>query len=731
MFVPVTQAGITFNELFTTLVERLDKLGSDNTAQAEEISVAVIAFFQSVQHLVKSLRESKIIVTELFEIDQTLLGRFNDGKLIEDSTQEQFRRLLRDLIVLWYRYVILANLSQSNIVLLNIPAIQSFFETWKASERVGLDQPEQERLIVDIAILLTASDYLNVETRIRLFGIIGEIGIALGADQEWARQRLMDYADDIYQRNLGLSGQSFAEILLCLYVIWQSGSGFESSVGEIALRKAVRFWSSGNTFLEALFKAWNLYVEHDYSSPLLKGDQLRLKEASSLYRAILEKKSRLGIGHSFSDLARRNGSFDAADTLFQPIQIFLLGGSGAGKSSFLTAFSYDVKMRGGTSALTLGKELQAHYERNSPAWHEGRMPPSTDYQNFTFWRDLNVAAFSMMDYGGSVAQPEQWDRELQERFNSARGLLFFVESAVYTDPDALRQYSDWLATLLEYWTKSNQDLRNMPVALVLTKCDQVLGDAMAALTRSSLLPRGFQPALVEQLLEHRYNGGMAKRLQSPYGRLCDAIINDKANNREPRLQDIVQNIVDNCERFFAKLLERTYNYQIFLSASSSPKATGNDVLPFGISEPLAWLIDILELNHIQESLTMFNAEADETGKSIEFLKEDYASMQRARADIDEAVKEIDELRPRFWVLGKDDRINSLEHKVESANARFRDIFKRVVNDEEEPNKTAALQSVENQLRKKETFLKELHAKRADYETVLLSLQAADDRRGRE
>ena len=79
------------------------------------------------------------------------------------------------------------------------------------------------------------------------------------------------------------------------------------------------------------------------------------------------------------------------------------------------------------------------------------------------------------------------------------------------------------------------------------------------------------------------------------------ILNDKANNSSPALQDVIANLLDNFAPFFQRILDLTYNYQIFITSSLPPEFNGDTKYPYGVKAPLSWISSSLEKIYIKEA----------------------------------------------------------------------------------------------------------------------------------
>jgi GTPase SAR1 family protein len=720
MLQPVTDIARDFNKQCLTLADFLRDIdsGADTSTKQDKVSKAVHSFFDSLQQLPNLIAPLETRETVLFEIDRALIGSYGSKVFSASEITNQTRKLLRDLTALWQRYYLIAGLARTetgNVV----SGTMSFYEDWIKSENVGIEESEYDRMLADVSALLQSSENLNVPTKIQLFSLMGKILMTLGVSEDFAQSKLQSHFDEIKRRTSDTSSISFAEILLCLQVLGSRGKGLDSSgTSAVEIQKAIRYWCSKDDFINSLFKNWGWYWENDYVSPLAMGDQIFLKERSPLYISYANNTMKLGIGHSYLELTEHKKKNPLMTSLFQPVPIFLFGQSGVGKSSYISSFCYEAQMRAG-KPVTLGRELQVYYEGVSDAWRSNSIPPSSGLNSYNFWEDLNITSYSTFDYGGKDTQPDQWEHQLQDIFRKAKGLFFFIDEKDYMDPVKLRKRANWFDAILQYWVQSNPNIRHIPIGLILTKGDTVFGESLNQLSRSSLIPSTFQPVLIESLLPQRFPK-MTEEMKTPYGRLRDFMLRDRANNAHPVLQDIVQTLLDNFSQFFNRVLDLTFHYQIFITSAAPPREINDPLFPWGVKDSMMWMMNIVEKFHLRESLMKFRSEEGQIESEIKILREDINQMQKYRDEIASANTEITRLRQKSTIFqaAMKDRIKFHEENRQRAEQDFITILNRYIKDSPDANKTAGIQTVEREIRKKEELLAGLREKRNDYESRL-------------
>jgi hypothetical protein len=726
MFYPSTDLG----KIFSIECQKLNDYFKDSSKQkvtsSEQIKVshAVHDFFKAIQELPAKLLNLDYSLTVLFEIDQAVIGSYG-ASVFKGGELTSIRKLLRDIIALWYRYELLAHLERKNPSYLNVVGVRSYYEEWLKTEHVGIEESEYDRILGDMAILLENNDNLEVQTRILLFSMLGNILITLGVSASDAERTLSNYKDEIKNR-VDLSLITYAEVLLNLQVLYSTSIQFErlTSINYDDLNKAIRYWSSTDTFSENLFKSWQLYWENDYSSPVTKDEEAFLiKDRHSLYSLYNNPLAKIGIGHSFVEFTEHKRRNPSLTSIFKPAPIFVFGNSGVGKSSFLTAFCYDTQMKLSKSdynsrLITLSRELQAHYQNTHDEWQKGSVSPTSGYCDYAFWEDLNVNSYMITDYGGKDTQPDQWEPKLQELFRSARALLFFIDDKDYTDPYALRRRASLFDSFLQYWMQSNPQIRHIPIALILTKCDLTFGETLSSIPRTSLFPLNLQPIHIETEIPNKIWNKKTNDMSSPYGRFRDALINDRTNNQNPKLQDVVQILLDNFAQFFSRVLDLTYNYQVFLTSAAPPANSADKLLPYGIREPIDWITTIFDKIHLSETLNNFTLEETTINSDIEQIKNEVIKMYQLRdriEDLEGEIKYLQESSNVFTVITRDLKIKGLKHSLENSNSELEKILKRYIEKPDTQNRTAMIKSIENQIQDKEELQRALRDRKRDLE----------------
>ena len=691
MFQPKTDLGIFFSDECRKLNDYFsdERQAMANQEIQAQTSHAVFDFFNTIGDMPKKIETLPHSLTVLFELDQAINGMYGI-KLFSETNTTPMRKLLRDIMALWFRYKLLAELERKNGAYLDVMGIRTFYEDWITTEQVGIDESEYDRILSNVAMLLENSENLVVDTRVLLFNMLGDILVTLGISAADAENNLLKYNVELKDRS-ELSITAFAEVLLSLNVFHVTGTklGSLQNINYTDLHKVIRYWSSTDTFAELLFKSWNVYWENDYFTPLNQGEEMQLlNDKKSLLSVLRDPQMKIGIGQSFIEFMDHKLTNQTLTSIFKPIPIFAFGYSGVGKTAFLTSFCYDVQMRSskpGTTALTLGREFQSYYQSNLDDWRENSVAPTGDSSDYTFWEDLNINSYKITDYAAKKDDQQVDDRdqkmneELLENYRNSRSLMFFLGDTDYTNPSELRRKASMFDSFLQYWMQSNPEIKHIPISLVLTKADQVFGHDLSQLSRPSLIPPGFRPEAIDTFLKDRITSENIDELQSPYGRFKDCILNDKSNNNIPGFQDVVQILLDNFEQFFNRVLEITYNYQIFIVSSAAPMDDNDQLFPYGVREPISWQCRILEKTFIDETLATYTGEEEIINNKVKLILEDVKEMNHLKEEIDRLDSEISYLQEKsnlLVVLTRDMKIKGYQKSKQISEDKLAKILKK-------------------------------------------------------
>lgn len=722
MYKPSTELGRIFQEYYSKLNEFFQEYDSNIARTEKNISLEISNFFSAINSLPEDIAKLDYSLTVLFEIDQSILGTYG-SKIFSEGSSTPLRALLRDIMALWYRYELLGKLERTHASYYSVVGVRSFYESWLDNERVGIDESEYERVLRNVVILLENKEDLDIKTRLQLFSLLGHIIVILGITKEDAERVFLKYSYDIKSRTAP-SLNSLAEILLNIYVLYATNIDLQTlqNTSIEDLQKAVRYLSATRRFAEILFKEWKVYWENDYFSTLSESEISTIESNPNCLRSMLKNPSvKMGIGHSFIEYLEYKKQNIGQAIIFNPIPLFMLGSQSSGKSSFLAAFCYDSQMKTtsggfGSDNIVLGKELQAFYQNSLENWKTGRLPATNGCSVYSFWEDLTIISFNISDYNGSNIQPGQWDKELLKQFFNAKALLFFIDDTDFADNASLRQKAALFETNLQYWAENNPRVKNIPIALIITKADVLLQDSIYDLKRTYIIPDN----LVPETLENNFQGRItiAENTDTYYGRFCDCIINDKLNNQNPLLQDVVQTILSNFSPFFKRVFDITYNYQIFLTSSKAPSKNDQGFFPFGVRQPIAWSSRMLEKIFIDETLVRYSLEEATLNKELSDLEIDVVNLHKVLLEFDQIeakILETEDNKSLWGLLVKKETLKDLNRRKNEADQKFNRILKDINYESTSTNKRAIVQAIEKMIDEKRLFIGEMKNKRTMYE----------------
>ncbi len=673
-----TDIGRDFTLKYESIVKHLVSLEMTGRVADEHGFASTLAeYFDFMKNLPEMLAGSDFGYTALYEVDRVLEGFYSEAAMqLYQERPKEMRSIVIDFSALLQKFYLMPKLTQVDGRYGKLPGVERFYANWK--EDLGRDlngakpATEYERVCA-VADVLVKRTELSIEVRYFLISKLGEIVVTLGVDLDFVQSRLRNFADHIASREPFEDSVVGGEVLLNLQVLKTLGHDMKSSgIPVDSLAKAMRYWSSRDQFLDTMFKRWKWTWLNDYTSPITLGERSQLIETSDLYRSLADGQTRLGVGRSF--LEHQEHRLKKPTELFQPIPIFILGRSNVGKSSFFTAINYEVSNRGGDPSrkLTFGQQLQAYYDTSNKSWLEGKSVPTAAYVYFDFWRDVDVVGYCTYDYRGGDAEPQQWEPNLQEMFRNARGIIFMIDNDDMASPVEMRARAAWSRTILDYWRNSNPQARHVPVALVINKIDLIIPEAMPYIQRQNLLADGLQAAFIENYAISRYEVE-SPDTSSPLGRLKDCMLNDPANNIHPKLQDLVMSLSENFSQFFSRVLDVTYHYQVYLMSSHAPQTDNKLPLPWGVLKPFLWMTEILQEEHLSESVATYESELKSLEKELTAMKDGLDSLQRLWDEIDQHQREAEEERKkkiRFALTQREQRVKHLQALIGDAEADF-------------------------------------------------------------
>lgn len=723
MYNPSTELGKYFNDSYSKFNDYLLNLDKVPIDSHSALSGAIEDFFGKITDLPEKVMQLDYSLTVLFEIDQSIMGTYG-SKLFSEEYNTPLTSLLRDVIALWYRYELLGKLERAHSSYYSVVGIRSFYENWLETEQVGINESEYDRVLKDVTMLLENQENLDISTRIQLFTMLGHIMVILGIDKEGAEQVFLKYSFDIKNRSVP-SLYSLSEILLNIFVLYATKIDFKTlkNINVNDLQKAIRYLSATNNFAEILFKQWKVYWENDYFSELSAQEEKEVSQnPNSIQNLTLNPSVKMEIGHSYLEYLEYKKEHFGQAIIFNPIPIFLLGTPSSGKSSYLAAFCYDSQMNNnksgfGSNTIVLGKELQAFYNNTLDAWKKNSISPTGSTNKYSFWEDLTIDSFEVSDYPGSSIEPGNWDKELLKSFFDAKALFFFIDDKDFNDVASLRQKAANFETNLQYWSENNPKVKNIPISIIVTKSDLLLGENMNTLERSYLISEKLKSQTIENYFPDRVN--VNYETDTIYGRFCDSILNDKNNNKNPQIQDIVELILANFAPFFKRVFDITYNYQIFITSSKYPENSTDNLFPYGVKEPITWSTKILEKHFINETLVKYDEEQKQIETEIKELETDVINLHKVLHDLDDLEKKVLEAEERkglIDILIRKEKLKELNRRKAEAEKKFDRILKDVNYEIKAMNKRSSVQELEKIIEDKKETISEMKNKRKIYES---------------
>ncbi len=711
---PVTDIAQSLNNELSHLVQQYESRPDRTTPWSgldggeDGISKHLNAFFKYLEEIPEQVNASEHRVTIYFEIDASLTGLYGRNRLLKQDSRNGVSRLLKDVTALWQRYYLVGFILRTNETDYDYTSVMTFYLRWKEAENVGIQQSEYDRIIEDIGLVLWSGSALDDVTRIQIFTMLGNIIITLGVDAEYAMEKLRHHREEIRRRRPDIDVNVLGEILLCLFIVARLHKAMPDDPDDHgAFERAIRHWAARFDFLEKLFKSWGWYWENDYVSQLTIGDQLTAQQRSPLYLSATENRNNLSIGRSFDEASSVDGQGDDVTLGAKTIPVFVFGEASVGKTSFLNAFTFEAQMGLGTP-VTMGKELQALNERMNIPWRNCAIPPTTDAEGFYFWKDLNLTSFQVIDYGGRDTRPDQWEPALHAAFRSAKALLFFLDDSMYTNEEVLRKKSNWFDALLQYWLQSNPSMKNIPIALVLTKYDRILDAISAPEMISMAIGKDFLPVSVELQYEHRFSH-FDDTMKTPYGRLKDYFLHRRDINKNPVLQDTVYLLVEGFAQFFARVIQLTHNYQVFITSAAPPGHDSNLPTPWGCKDAFVWIMDILEKYYIAESLEKMAGEEQQLRAWMETVRKDTNSILERIREIEIMEGKMSQLRQNqsWWRPALKTKLDAYEDSKVKAGEEIELITARYFKDAIPSYSAAKVSMMEQLLAEKERAMAEL------------------------
>jgi hypothetical protein len=438
------------------------------------------------------------------------------------------------------------------------------------------------------------------------------------------------------------------------------------------------YWASKDPLISYLLKTWQ------WLEPILYDDDSNLSPEMLRERGgMLYTAWRGGLGapaglaqrelpESGSERANRFPCVLGAGQKqrFSPVDVLLVGGMGVGKTAFLRALGRHLDLYGGTlgkglhlePAEPLGFWSSSSELRESSSVATGAQPRAyhlriRDDQDPQAARWMRL---TLMDHDReSLARPELRS-DFLNRLQAAKALLFFVDERHFADRGSKELKSAgrpmdewpkngvglaaWYTRILQTFHDVNSDAMHLPVGLVVSKADLLLGGPPLPRPEPTfLITEEVKMELIHAGLKH------SGEPDDPFGRLRYCIRNTLSNSKDMKKQTFIFDFLEQFRGFIAAALGQTYRLQIFLTSSLMPNSENKEHLPYGIWEVARWTVSQLEPAYRVQVTHQ--------------LEQDRAELEQLKKDIDEALLRDREAYADFEAAckQKEKRLNAKVH----------------------------------------------------------------------
>jgi hypothetical protein len=438
------------------------------------------------------------------------------------------------------------------------------------------------------------------------------------------------------------------------------------------------YWASKDPLVRYLLKTWQWLEPIGYDESKLSPDVLK-ERGGMLYTAW-----RGGLGAP-AGLAQRELPGSGAESedrfpcvlgagqrqRFSPVPVLLVGGPGVGKTAFLRALARHLDHAAG-GALGKGLHLEPaepHGFWNSPGEHcepstyAIRAQPSGYHLRIRDDQDPQVARWmrlTLMNPDSENFTRPDLRPEFLKRLGAAKALLFFVDGCRFPDrvskdhkgashpmeewPQDAVGLAAWYTRILQAFYDVNNDAIHLPVGLVVSKADLLLGG-------SHLPPPDPGFLISEEVKMELVHAGLKYpgEPDEPFGRLRYCIRNTLSNSKDMNQQAFIFEFLERFRGFIAAALGQTYRFQIFLTSSLAPNSENREHLPYGIWEVARWIVNQLE--------PAYRVQATHQ------LEQDRAELEQLKKDIEEALVRDGEAYADFEAACKlkKERLNAKVH----------------------------------------------------------------------
>jgi hypothetical protein len=429
-------------------------------------------------------------------------------------------------------------------------------------------------------------------------------------------------------------------------------------------------WASRDPLVRYLLKAWQWLKPIGYDDLSALSPHL-LKERGGL----LYTKWREGLGAP-GGLARRESPGDSTEGeesfpyvlgegqshRLSAVPVMLIGAPQVGKTTFLCALARHLEQSGG--ALGRGLHLEpsesqgfwsskgelwapsSRVIRDQPGAYNLRIRDDHDPQ-VTRWMRL-----ALLDHEREELKKNEFCAEFLRVLRASKALLFFVDDRYFPAsvpgdhkydrsvgeewPEDALETASWYTRILQAFLDVNKDALHLPVGLVVSKGDLLLGGPH--------VPPPDPPFLItEEIRMELVHAGLGYpgEPEDPFGRLRHSIRHTLSNSKDTKHQAFVFDLLEKFRGFIAAALAETYRFQIFLTSSATTSATNSEQLPYG-----AWLVAKWVANQLQPAYRVqARAQLEHDQAELEQLKQNIeGALLRDKAawgDFEEACRQKD------------------------------------------------------------------------------------------
>ena len=191
-------------------------------------------------------------------------------------------------------------------------------------------------------------------------------------------------------------------------------------------------------------------------------------------------------------------------------------------------------------------------------------------------------------------------------------------------------------------------------------------------------------------------------------------MNDKANNSNPALQDVISNLLENFAPFFQRILDLTYNYQIFITSSLPPEFNGDTKYPYGVKAPLSWTSNSLEKIYIKETLSMYESEEELIKNSITEMTDEVTKMYKLNTTYETTEAEYNELasaRNPVKLLLFAAKKEDMNKQMKAFEEQLKKSCQKYGFELDKHNRKQTIQKIEKLIKEKESILVALDDKK--------------------